>query len=176
MRLSDHPKVLGPDALGVWPTLPVFTEEFGKETMGNSSPYLMSLEAFCRRYAGNPLRQRLINLLRADLRDAARSGVIVNSLLVGGSFLNLSNPAPNDIDTLAIYSLRSDAHTDAAMRWLIGRDRQSASHLQLCPADAGLTILVKRVLFFQSLFAYEKSTGALTRGTILIDLAEVQTS
>jgi uncharacterized protein DUF6932 len=64
-----------------------------------------------------PGRAHLIDALEQGMAGAAGCGVEILALLIGGSFTDLHNPAPGDIDAISFYR-RADAAPNVDARGL----------------------------------------------------------
>lgn len=148
---------------------PPFTAAFRSETPLNSGPYIYDMPAFEATFGTSPRRRRIIADCRAALDRLEAAGVRWQMLLVGGSFIR-EGDAPSDLDGLLLYAIdpsgpvadpaRLSACMDAARTPLVD--------LKYCPADVHPIVLVKRVVFFSSLYGYDRATGALLHGTVML--------
>lgn len=84
--------------------------------------------------------------------------------LVGGSFLQ-TRQAPKDVDALAFYEVAAPSDPSTRPSDHPGVD------LHLCPLDTHPLVLIKRLVYFSNLFGYDRHTGRIDRGTVLVDLS-----
>jgi hypothetical protein len=146
--------------------LPPFMAPLGKETPLDSSPYVYDIACFANAFAGSEHRRALLSTLLARIAALEQAGIRIDLLLVGGSFLCLG-PEPRDIDALGVYTLTCDTEAGAAvLSQAIGSG--DTADLHLCPADAHPAVLIKRAIYFSNTFAYDKGTGALDRGIVMV--------
>lgn len=148
--------------------LPVFGAQFGQETVLNSSPYVLSYHDLFQIYAEDKLRLALINSLEIKLKFASELGLIIDLVLIGGSFLR-SNECPRDIDGLGFYHIKDYTNTDQAIRKFESGNKNINCDLKICPVDCGTAIIIKRAIFFANIFSYDKADKHLKFGTLLID-------
>lgn len=151
--------------------LPVFTKPFGEETTADSSPYLLTRNDFLGSFVFNEARRRLVSELTDCVRSASAAGVEIHYLLIGGSFVRANVAEPSDIDCLAIYSIPAQENAEA-LEWVAHSSRASDCHIHLCPSDSDLLVLIKRLLFFNNLFSYQKGSAELKYGTVLVSAEE----
>ena len=94
-------------------------------------------------------------------------------LMIGGSFLDTSNPSPNDIDCVIFYrsGVQSLAIADQWMSTI--RDRAKAVRLdaRFVPTDGNLIVLLRSAIYFSSLYR-ESKNGANSRGVVLLDCSD----
>lgn len=146
--------------------LPPFTAPLGRETPLDSSPYVYDVARFADAFAGSEQRRVLLTALLTRVAALEQAGIRVDLLLVGGSFLRLGQE-PRDIDALGVYTLTCDPEAGAAALSQ-AMARGDMADLHLCPADAHPAVLIKRAIYFSNTFAYDKGTGALDRGIVMV--------
>ena len=148
--------------------LPLFGAQFGQETVLNSSPYVLSYADFCRAYGNDQHRMALIESLDRKLKLAAGLGLIIDLILIGGSFLRLEE-VPRDIDGLGFYHIQSDLNVDEIIYCFEHSNQNINCDLKICPVDCGIAIIIKRAIFFSNIFSYDKKDEILKFGTLLVD-------
>lgn len=148
--------------------LPLFGGKFGQETVLNSSPYVLSYADFCRAYGNDQHRLALVESLGRKLKFAAGLGLIIDLVLIGGSFLRL-NEIPRDIDGLGFYYIQGDLDVEKILHQFESNNRNINCDLKICPVDCGTAIIVKRAIFFSNIFSYDKTDEILKFGTLLVD-------
>jgi len=150
--------------------VPLFSTGYGTETALNSAPFLLTLDQFRAHFGHTPSRLALVDDFAAALGAIRAIGCTPVAAMIGGSMLRAAE-APNDLDCLLFYEIAA-ADPDAVVDALPALLAQGGSDIKLCPVDAGLPTLLKRAIFFSHLFAYDRASGTLAFGTILIDLTE----
>ncbi len=148
--------------------LPIFGKQFGQETVLNSSPYVLSYTDFCGVYGNDQHRLALIDALERKLKFAGRLGLIIDLVLIGGSFLRLEE-TPRDIDGLGFYHIHDYANVEQVIDKFENDDDYINCDLKICPIDCGTAVVVKRAIFFSNVFSYDKKDGILKFGTLLVD-------
>jgi hypothetical protein len=163
------------DALGKG--FPVFLGHESSSTPLNASPYVAYADHFLESAERLPGRRELVSNLRACLRKADEAGAKIEAILIGGSFTDLRNASPHDIDSLWLY------RTDEAGS-MIAERLQSLQHqfkrdhidARFVPADGEVSILVKAVSFFTLLYSKVKGQMSFERGLILLNCSQRESS
>ena len=152
--------------------LPIFPRPIEQCTTADSSPYLCTIGTFLYRYGTNPHRRALVAELATLASKSAEIGVSIRALLIGGSFVDVSIEHPRDIDCLVFYVVEAAAESidDRISTW-VRFLRDLPIDVKLCPIDAGPLTIIKRAIFFSNLFSINRSSLALERGTILLEIA-----
>jgi hypothetical protein len=133
--------------------LPPYLVPIAASTPGNASPWLADSAAFHRAFGGSELRQVRLAALRSALADLAQV-VDVQCCLVGGSFLNISNTAPNDLDIVAFYRARADVRFEPgrALQRLTRKFLLDHIDMRFVPCDAEPWLMVKLTSYFTMLY------------------------
>ena len=147
---------------------PMFGKQFGQETVLNSSPYVLSYTDFRGVYGNDQQRLALIDALQSKLKFAGGLGLIIDLVLIGGSFLRLEE-TPRDIDGLGFYHIQDRVNVEEVIEKFENNDRHLNCDLKICPVDCGTAVIIKRAIFFSNIFSYDKKDGILKFGTLLVD-------
>lgn len=145
---------------------PIFTASFGEETVVNSSPFLITHPETIGRLAGSCRRKMILSRLLHALVEAPKRGIEVECLLLAGSFIDIAAD-PADIDVLMLYRLEEKVEPQTLPSWIV--KFAPSVDIKVCPVDVSAALLVKRSTFFTSLFAHNRSSGALDRGCLIMD-------
>ena len=148
--------------------LPMFGKQFGQETVFNSSPYVLSYTDFRAVYGNDQHRLALIDALEGKLKFAGTLGLIIDLVLIGGSFLRLEE-TPRDIDGLGFYHIQDCVNVETVIEKFENNDHHLSCDLKICPVDCGAAVIVKRAIFFSNIFSYDKKDEILKFGTLLVD-------
>ena len=132
----------------------------------NSSPYITPISTFLEERK-DPKRSLLCARLSAAITDLSHSGVCVETVLIGGSFLD-ANVIPGDLDCVLFYSLGANTTTLDLQQW---QRRAKAQDLdaRLIPMDTNPLIMWKAALFFAVLYTQRKNAEGVPTGLILVD-------
>jgi len=120
--------------------LPRFVLPVADSTPFNASPWLADHSMFFSVFGSNASRQSLLHALQNAFQDLSQI-VELQCCLVGGSFVDLFNPAPNDIDIVAFYRVpdgapfEPDGSSSAIAKIPVGADRHALCALR-CRAQA----------------------------------------
>ena len=131
-------------------SLPMFGKQFGQETVLNSSPYVLSYTDFCGVYGNDQHRLALIDELESKLKFAGGLGLIIDLVLIGGSFLRLEE-TPRDIDGLGFYYIQDCENVEQVIVKFENNDDRTNCDLKICPVDCGTAVIVKRAIFFSNI-------------------------
>lgn len=148
---------------------PLLAAPFRSETPLNSAPYVMSIDGFRRTFAYNRHRRLIVEDWEAALAKLGELGIVWQVILIGGSFIRAGD-SPSDLDGLVVYTadpMRPEG-VDAGLAAYARTTRQSRVDFKFCPADVHPALLIKRLSFFTSLFGYDRSSGAIVHGTIMV--------
>jgi hypothetical protein len=155
---------------------PAFLTSIAESSPANASPYLCLYEEFraaASRWSG---REPLLAALDRVRSQAETCGVVVEAMLIGGSFVALSNPSPRDVDCLMFYRQAAGDRPVEARR--LGELRRQAKgnrvDVRFVPVDGGVLPLIKSVCYFSVLFSMEKQMPQQPRtrdlpGLLLLD-------
>jgi hypothetical protein len=133
--------------------LPSYLLPIAASTPGNASPWLADGTAFRSAFGGSELRQARLAALRSAFADLAQV-VDVQCCLVGGSFLDVSNTAPNDLDIVAFYRARADVRFEPgrALQRLTRKFLLEHIDMRFVPCDAEPWLMVKLTSYFTMLY------------------------
>lgn len=147
-----------------WP--PASLVPYESPNMRESSPLVATLDQIEQRFAGDDVRIKDLALLRKAVALLGSRGIIVECILVGGSFLD-RKVQPNDLDGLVVYRTESEKPFDIKGDdpFEMNLDRLD---LRFVCCDASPLVLVKMVSFFSTLLSSPKFEGGVARGLVLI--------
>lgn len=151
---------------------PAFISPERSSTPFNSSPYVVSydrLRSVGKSWSG---RATLLEALDAAWNRAKRSGIIVDAILIGGSFTALANPAPKDIDSVWMYRAPGDTIDVAQLRELQASFKEMGVDARFIPIDGDPIVLLKAISFFSLLFSKREGSALIERGLFLVDCRE----
>jgi hypothetical protein len=152
--------------------LPIFIGGERRSTPFNSAPYVVAYARFLDQASGWPGRSDLLRELQACLEEARSMQLIIDALLLGGSFLDLANPHPKDIDCVWLY--RSLAGSGGDVELLLSlqvRFKRRGVDMRFIPLDVDPLLFAKTLGFFSILYAKRKGENCLCRAPILVDCA-----
>ncbi|MFT3791645.1 MAG: hypothetical protein QM741_11335 [Rudaea sp.] len=156
---------------------PVFLGDGGHSTPLNASPYIVEFDRFvdvAKRWSG---RGRLVDELRRCRNAAEDIGICIELILIGGSFTDLRNASPHDLDSLWLYRARgTDPVCAEKLKTLQNDSRRNGIDCRFVPFDGEPALLVKAVSFFTVLYSINKRQMTLDRGLILLDSLPLQPS
>lgn len=139
-------------------------------TPSNSSPWVVGFEDFSRAFGSDPARAPRIRALEGALEKL--SGLVnVECCLAGGSFLDLGNTEPNDLDLVVFYRARQDVDFELgkALQRLSRSFLLSKIDTRFVPVDASPWVMVKLTAFFVTLYQSQRCEAARAeRGLVLI--------
>lgn len=150
--------------------LPKFMASVAASNPTNSSPWLANRACFTTVFGNSDIRLARLAALEQAFKDL--SNVIdVQCCLVGGSFLDISNPAPNDLDILVFYRSLPECsfNTGRTLQRLSRRFLLERIDMRFAPCDAEPWLLVKLTSFFTTLYQSQRpSAEAHSRGLVLL--------
>lgn len=153
---------------------PIFSGPEKKSTPFNAAPYVVSYLRFIAQASVWPGRGGLVQALQACFAEAQSLQLTVDAMLIGGSFLDLANPAPKDIDCVWLYRSMCGNGADVALLMsLQKRFKQQGIDMRFVPLDIDLMLLVKPLCFFSILYAKKTGENSLNRAPVLVDCATV---
>ncbi|ANH68644.1 hypothetical protein ABE85_15625 [Mitsuaria sp. 7] len=135
----------------------------------------MAWKVFRHAYAQPGRRSALIAELER-LIDVLAPVAVVESLLVGGSFLDGRVRAPKDIDCGVFYrAVAGDAAPSGGLAAALGEAvrvaRPRGVDARLVPVDAGAEVLIRMSAFLTNLYLAERPAAAgAGRGLLLVSM------
>ncbi|MDT7854949.1 DUF6932 family protein, partial [Xanthomonas hortorum] len=150
--------------------LPQYTLPITETTPGNASPWLTDSSGFQRAFGGSALRQVRLEVLRTAF-DNLKQVVDVQCCLVGGSFVDVSNAAPNDLDIVVFYRARGDVGFEPgrALQRLTRKFLLKHIDMRFVPCDAEPWLLVKLTSYFTMLYLSRRpGTEDRRHGVVLL--------
>ena len=148
---------------------PKYLAPISETTPQNSSPWIVDLECFQRTFGGNPLRKARLAAFSMALSDLSKI-VEIQCCLVGGSFLNIANPAPNDLDVVMFYRALQGARPEPgrALQRLTRKFHVSNIDMRCVPCDVEPWLLIKLTSYFTMLYQSSRQEGAPPLGQVLL--------
>jgi hypothetical protein len=145
---------------------PPFLTTIAESSPLNAAPYLAPYRDFMDIALQWPGRQALIAGLDHVRQSSEEHGIAIDAILLGGSFADLSNAAPRDVDCLLLYRRADSARpVDApALAELRRSAKRNGVDVRFLPLDADPIPLVKSLCYFTILFCQDKVEGADARG------------
>lgn len=151
-------------------SFPVFYPNERGSTPLNSTPYVVRLHDFERISGTWPGRRDLVAHVSEVISRAEMLGVAVDFLLIGGSFTDMTNAAPRDMDAAWLYRVKDASTFDtASLRVLQAECKALRLDSRFIPADGDPLVLLKSVVFFSVLYSKKEGDARLTRGLLLVD-------
>jgi hypothetical protein len=150
--------------------LPQYLLPIAASTPGNASPWLADRAAFERAFGGSSLRRVRLAALGRALADLAQV-VQVHCCLVGGSFVDVSNAVPNDLDIVVFYSARADVRFEPgrALQRLTRKFLLEHIDMRFVPCDAEPWLMVKLTSYFTQLYQSRRpGTDVREHGLVLL--------
>ena len=149
---------------------PVLGTSEHRSTLFNSTPYVVAYAEFVQRAATWPGRADLVGALQECYSHAQAAGVVVDAMLIGGSFLDLEGEPPRDIDGVWLYRSAHGRGND--VEHLVALQKRFKAHsvdVRFVPLDSDPILLLKAVSFFSILYTKRKGEMAHSRGLLLVD-------
>lgn len=156
---------------------PAFLTPVALSNPANATPYLVGRAGFCSIARRWPGRARLVDALEQAIAEADDRGAEIVALLIGGSFTDLRNPAPRDLDAVAFYRAADPAAAVDArgLAELQKRARAAGADLRFMPVDGNPIVLIRSIAYFTRLYSEARpdagQAGRPPRGLILVDCA-----
>lgn len=149
--------------------LPRFLEQVNTSNPSNASPYLIDCEGFWQAFGSSPTRQQRLDALHQALSDLTDI-VEVACCLVGGSFVDLEQADPRDVDLVVFYRAleQSDHELGRALSRLTRKFGLRGIDARFVPCDAEPWLLVKLTSFFTSLYHADRDLPVHQRGLVLL--------
>ncbi len=139
----------------------------------NSTPFFSSFLEFSNRMDFSRRRKTLLVRLAALIKEISEQSIEPQVVMIGGSFLDTSNPSPNDIDCVIFYRSGFQSIATAGQWMSTIRDRAKAVRLdaRFVPTDGNFIVLLRSAIYFASLYR-ESKNGAESRGVVLLDCSD----
>jgi hypothetical protein len=150
--------------------LPRFSLPIAESSPGNASPWMVDNAAFQRAFGGNALRRGRLSALQQAFGDLAQV-VDVQCCLVGGSFVDVANAAPNDLDIVVFYRARTEVRFEPgrALQRLTRKFLLDHIDMRFVPCDAEPWLLVKLTSYFTMLYQSRRpGTDDRNHGLVLL--------
>jgi hypothetical protein len=103
------------------------------------------------------------------LAEGRAVGASPRALLLGGSFIDASNPSPRDVDGVLFYASSGSEATAKHLLALGQRVKEEGIDLRFVPCDANTAIVVRTASFFTCLYTSVRSGAKKARGVVLVD-------
>ncbi len=155
---------------------PAFLTRVADSSPINATPYLQSYADFRARAPEWPGRGELVARLEQIRAESEQYNVIIEAILIGGSFTELTKPAPGDVDCLMLYrQARSGRAIQAeGLADLQRRAKAERVDVRFLPLDSDPLVLVKVLCYFTILYSKDKQAAhqadvRVIRGLLLLD-------
>lgn len=155
---------------------PAFLTDVAVSSPLNATPYLGRYKDFQIAAAEWPGRRELTAALEEVRATSEQHGVTIEAILIGGSFTELSKPAPSDIDCLMLYRQADPARPIQArgLAELRREAKQRDVDVRFLPLDGDPLALVKSLCYLTILFSNDKHAIGnrdirIVRGLLLLD-------
>lgn len=132
----------------------------------NASPYPVSLHDFSVLVAGWPGRATHGSRLLEEMGKARP--VIVEAVLLGGSFMDDAVALPKDVDTVWFYRA---GPIPPEGQWLADEQRRLKSQgidARFVPVDGRPDVLIRATSFFTLIYSKRKDSAEISRGMLLL--------
>lgn len=136
----------------------------------NATPWIADEASFFLAFGNTHARRELLSSLHRSFRMLEKI-IEIRCCLIGGSFVNVSNPAPRDIDIVLFYSLAPEFELDPgrALQRVTHRFSREKIDMRFVPCDGEPWLLVKLTSFFTTLYQTQRpNTGKEERGLVLL--------
>ncbi len=155
---------------------PAFLTPVAESSPVNATPYLTSYADFRAAAAKWPGRGGLVARLEQVRAESERHNVIIDAMLIGGSFTELAKPAPGDVDCLMLYRQARPGRAVEAkgLTDLQRRVKAERVDVRFLPLDSDPLALVKALCYFTILYSKDKhavdqADVRVVRGLLLLD-------
>lgn len=147
--------------------LPVFSPK-NRPIFSESSPHMLMWDDLLTQFGNDEQRRKIVNMLDWHIDNLKRHGIIVDALLVGGSFV-IPDLCPSDIDALLFYRIAPKCNVKRAIDFLRTPTPREID-LRYAPQDADVSILVKMISFFTLLYSYNVNTERISSPIFIIQI------
>jgi hypothetical protein len=147
------------------PNPPIFAPK-NRPILSDSSPHVLMWDDLLIQFGNGIQRRQMINMLDSHLNDLGNYGIIVDVLLIGGSFV-IRDLVPSDIDALIPYRLDPSCDLNQAIEFL-RKPTIAELDLRYAPQDADVAIFVKMISFFTLLYSYDEITNYLSKPVFIV--------
>lgn len=149
--------------------LPKFMGPVCETPPSSASPYPMQRADFSSAFGSSPWRRVLIAALNEALDDLVEIADVC-CCLVGGSFLDLKNAEPADIDVVIFYAISGQAKFDPgrALQRLRRKFLLRFVDAHFVPYDGEPWLAIKMASFFTTLYGESRGGGEHGRGSVLL--------
>jgi hypothetical protein len=152
--------------------LPIFNGNDRNSSPLNAAPYLTGCAHFLNQCGNWPGRSDLVCSLKICLEEAKSAQLVVDALLVGGSFLDMTNSNPADVDCVWLYrSLAGQGDDVCLLQSLQTRFKKRGVDMRFIPIDVDVLLFAKTLAFFAILYTNRKANGGAVCAPVLLDCA-----
>ncbi|MDQ8756908.1 hypothetical protein RCO27_11790 [Sphingosinicella sp. LHD-64] len=155
---------------------PAFVGPVRESSPVNATPYLIRYEDFRTRAAHWPERNELAAALDRVKSHAERLSLVIDAIVIGGSFTELLKPSPKDVDCLMLYRRPGlvEATPANALNELQRSAKEERVDVRFIPIDGDPLILIKCLCYFTVLLSKDKRAKGnwdvrVIRGLMLLD-------
>jgi hypothetical protein len=137
----------------------------------NATPYVMACDEFQARFVINRHRSLIFAGLQESISSLHHKKVQTPFAIVGGSYLDIGNTAPKDLDVAVFYSFpESDPPNVADLAVMISEATARHVDLRLMPFDGPPATTAKLIGFFSILYSQRKGLPGVAP-IVVINLA-----
>ncbi|WP_191555638.1 DUF6932 family protein [Brevundimonas aurantiaca] len=137
----------------------------------NATPYVMTYDAFQARFAINEHRRLMLLGFRESIGRLHSGKVQTPFAIAGGSYLDIRNAAPKDLD-VAVFYRADEGDTLNVADWAAITSEATARHvdLRLMPFDGPPATTAKLIGFFSILYSQRRERAGVAP-IVVIDMA-----
>jgi hypothetical protein len=137
----------------------------------NAAPYVCSYDDLLKDFRKFPGRENLLRQLSDVLGEVRDKGLSIESMLLGGSFIDVENESPKDLDCVIFYRCTEKcALVDIrAIAEAQNEARRRGIDARFIPSDTDPILFVKAVSYFTVLYTASKPERKPALGPLLVD-------
>lgn len=153
---------------------PIFPYGIQKSTPLNSAPYVIDWSRFIEIFGKQGLRSRQADYLSESIKELNIHGIDIYFILVGGSFTNINNKSPRDMDCIMFYRINiAEEECVSLLQDTQKRLKERTVDARLIPGDSDPIIFAKSISFFTLLFSQYKDNKD-SRSLLLVEPPDLQ--
>jgi len=95
-------------------------------------------------------------------------GADMQALLVGGSFLQVTDEEPRDIDCICFYTSNENIECASELNGIWQAAKKASVDIRFVPFDSDPLFVLKTCSFFTTLYSRTRDSSELSRGTLLV--------
>lgn len=150
--------------------LPLFGLGVPQATPVNAAPYVVDVRIFKADFGVSERRRQLLTFWQQGIGEARGLGFDSHLAVIGGSFLDLGNLAPNDLDCAVFYDGSAESRSRATGLQAVQRRMiENGVDVRFMPGDQSRLFLAKAIGYFMLLYTQQRGHGAV-RAPLLVML------